>query len=194
MEDQQAAHDSAVTQGKGSIDDAFKQFDQPYYDKYAQTYKDTYNPQLDQQYGIAKDKMIATLAGTDQLDGSEGANALGLQTQQYNNSQADIANHATDAENTLKSNVDTTKGNLYTMNAATADPLTMASQAQSQAGAIVAPQAYPTLSNVFADGLSSVATAQKANANSMNPSYSMGVPQSNPGAPTSGAGSSSWSP
>jgi hypothetical protein len=39
----------------------------------------------------------------------------------------------------------------------------MASQAQAQAGALVSPQSYPTLSNVFADGLSGFATANKAN-------------------------------
>lgn len=169
MERQQAKHDAAVTEGKGSIDTAFSQFDDPYYDKYAKSYKDVYNPQLDQQYAIAKDKLTSILAGRGTLDGSVGANALSQQSKTYNNSQTDIANKAGDAKNSLKAAVDTTKGNLYAQNSAAADPLTMASQAQAQAGALVAPQAYPTLSNIFADGLSSFATANKTNAQSMSP-------------------------
>jgi hypothetical protein len=188
MEQQQAKHDAAVTQGKQSIDDAFSQFNDPYYDSYGQTYKDTYNPQLDQQYALAKDKLIAKLAGTDQLGSGVGNNAIALQDQTYNNSKADIANHATDAENSLRSAVDNTKSNLYTENNATADPLTMASQAQSQSGAIVAPQSYPTLGNVFADGLNSVATATKANSQSMTPYF---TPTQN-SAPSGGGGSAVW--
>lgn len=169
MEAQNKKHDDAVTAGKSSIDQAFAQFDDPYYAKFAQTYKDTYNPQLDDQYAIAKDKLTAILAGRDTLDSTIGANAIAQQGKTYNNTQADIANKATDASNGLRTQVDTTKGNLYAQNAAVADPLTMATQAQAQSGAIVSPQSYPTLSNVFADGLSSFATANKTNSQSMNP-------------------------
>jgi hypothetical protein len=89
----------------------------------------------------------------------------------YANSQSDIANQAPDAENSFNSNVDNTKTNLYTMNANAADPLTTAAQAQASAGAIVAPQSYPTLSNVFGDALSPFATANKTNSQSMTPGH-----------------------
>lgn len=36
-------------------------------------------------------------------------------------------------------------------------------------GAIVSPQSYPTLSNVFADGIGLVATAQKTDSTSLTP-------------------------
>jgi hypothetical protein len=72
-----------------------------------------------------------------------------------------------------------------------ADPLTMASQAQAQAGTIVSPQSYPTLSNVFADGLSGFATANNTNKQSMNP-WSWNQTQSNSGQP-SGNGSAVFS-
>jgi hypothetical protein len=173
MEDQQAKHDTNVAAGKTSIDSAFSQFDQPYFDKYAQSYKDVYNPQLTDQYGIAKDKMYAMLAGNDQLGGSVGNNSLAQLDKTYANNQTDIANKATDSENAFKASVDNTKSQLYTQNASAADPLTMASQAQASAGAIVAPSSYPTLSNVFGDALNSVSTAGKANAYSM---YGSAVP------------------
>lgn len=169
MEAQNAKHDAAVTQGKSSIDQAFQQFDDPYYQKFAQTYKDTYNPQLNDQYALAKDKLTAILAGRDTLDSSIGADAISRQAKTYNDTQAAIGNKASDAANGLRSTVDNTKGQLYAENNNVADPLTMASQAQAQAGSIVSPQSYPTLSNVFADGLAGFSTANKANAQSMDP-------------------------
>lgn len=169
MEEQNAKHDNAVKTGKTQIDEAFAQFDDPYYAKYAQTYKDTYNPQLDDQYATAKDKLTAILAGRDTLDSSIGADAITKQTKTYNDTQTDIGNKSQDAANGLRTQVDTTKGNLYATNSAVADPLTMATQAQASAGSIVNPASYPSLSNVFADGLSSFATANKTNSQSMNP-------------------------
>lgn len=169
IEAQQKKHDDAVTAGKGSIDSAFSQFDDPYYQKYGQTYEDTYNPQLTDQYGIAKDKLIATLAGRDQLEGSVGANALGQLDKTYATNQTDIANKALDAENGLKSSVENTKTSLYGMNAAAADPLESAATAQAQAGALAAPGSMPSLGNVFAGALAPFGSAVKSNATSMNP-------------------------
>lgn len=169
LEQQQATHDSDVAAGKTAIDSAFSQFDQPYFDNYATSYENAYNPQLTDQYGIAKDKLTAMLAGNGQLGGSAGNNSLAQLDKTYANNQTDIANQAADAENTAKTNVANQKSNLYAMNASAADPASAASQAQASAGSIVSPQSYPTLSNVFGDALSSVATAQKANTNSLTP-------------------------
>lgn len=169
MEQHQAEHDNNVAAGKASIDNAFAQFDQPYFDNYAKTYRDTYNPQLDDQYGVAKDQMIARLAGTDQLGGSVGNNDTARLNKTYNDTQADIANKSVDAENAFKASVDNSKSNLYALNTQAADPLTVASEAQSTAGSIVSPQSYPQLSNVFGDALSGVATAAKTNATAKNP-------------------------
>jgi hypothetical protein len=188
LEAQQAKHDADVAAGKTSIDNAFAQFDQPYFDKYGQSYKDVYNPQLTDQYGIAKDKLYAKLAGNDQLGGSTGNNTLAQLDKVYANGQTDIANKASDNENAFKASVDSSKSNLYGLNAAAADPETMATNAQATAGAIVAPQSYPNLSDIFGGVLSGVATASKANANSMNPSSFFGNSSGN-GIPISGNGS-----
>jgi len=169
MEAQNTKHDAAVTAGKSSIDDAFKQFDDPYYAGFTKSFKDAYNPALDDQYSQAKDKLTAILAGRDILDSTPGAEAVSRQAKTYNDAQSDIGNKATDATNSLRSTVDNTKGQLYAENANVADPLSMATQAQAQAGSIVSPQSYPTLSNVFADGLAGVSTGVKANQQSMNP-------------------------
>ncbi len=172
LEKQQATHDSDVAAGKKSIDSAFSQFDQPYYDNYGKAYQGAYQPHLADQYGIAKDQLTAMLAGNGQLGGSTGNNSVAQLDKTYANNQTDIANKSMDAENALKANVDNTKTTLYSMNANAADPASAAAQAQAASGAIVAPQSYPTLSNVFGDALGSVATTAKANNNSLYPASS----------------------
>lgn len=193
LENRVSAHDDAVRKGKKSIDDAFAGFDDSYFDNYGQTYRDAYMPALADQYGQARDKITATLAGNDQLDSTVGAHTLARLGKTYNDNQVDIGNKSLDATNTLKSNVSGAKTNLYNMNASAADPLTSATQAQAAAGSIVSPQSYPGLGNVFGDALSSVATFGKANQNSMNPIYGGGATPQGPGAaPLSGAGSGVW--
>jgi hypothetical protein len=64
MEAQQAKHDADVASGKKRIDDAFAQFDERYFDNYKRSYLDVYNAQLTDQYDIAKDKLVGTLAGS----------------------------------------------------------------------------------------------------------------------------------
>src|SRR5690349_7573710 len=71
-----AKHDKAVSDGKFAIDDAFKSFDDNYYRDFSKTYRDTYNPQLDDQFSIARDNLSAILAGRETLDSSIGADAL----------------------------------------------------------------------------------------------------------------------
>jgi hypothetical protein len=193
MEQQQAAHDAAVAQGKNSIDAAFSQFDDPaYYEKYKQSYLDAYNPQLNDQYGIARDKLIATLAGNDTLESTVGANALSQLDKTRDNAQIGIANSASGAVNGLKSNISNTKTNLYGMNASAADPTAAASQAQAQAGAIVSPQSYPTLTDVFAGALAPFAAAAKSNAGSFNPIFAGNGTRNNSSNPGSNSGSGNY--
>jgi hypothetical protein len=77
--------------------------------------------------------------------------------QTYNGARANIGNQAVDATNQLKSTVNNSENSLYGLAQQAVDPLTMASQAQNTAGAIVAPQSYPTLGSVFSGALQPVA-------------------------------------
>lgn len=183
----QEQHEGAVNQGKAKIDESFAQFDDPYYQHYTDAYKGAYNPQLDDQYSKARDKLTAILAGRGTLESSVGANSVAQLGKTYNDAQADIGNKAADATNAFKAKVDTTKGNLYQTNAAAADPLSAATMAQSSAGTLVAPQSYGNLGNVFGDALGAFSTANKANSQSMNP-WPWNQQGGNAGAP-SGMGS-----
>lgn len=184
IEKQAQAHNDAVTQGKGAIDNAFSGFNDNYFKDYTKAYTGAYDPQVADQYNIARDKLTATLAGNGTLGGSVGNNSMAQLDKTRANEEATIGNQAVDATNSLKTTVGNAKTNLYNLNTTAADPSTMASQAQNTAGAIVAPQAYPTLGDVFGGVLAPVAAAAKTNQTSMNP-----FTGKNFFAPTSGNGS-----
>jgi hypothetical protein len=182
---QEDTRKAAVGQGKSSIDSAFSQFDQPYFDNYTKSYTAAQDAPLADQYGIAKDQLTAALAGRDTLESTGGINALSQLDKTNQDAQAGIGASAVDATNQLKTNVNNSKNSLYAENNAAADPLAAASQAQATSGAIVAPQSAPTMSNVFAGALAPFATAQKVNSQSLYPNNSLSL-----NAPLSGNGSS----
>lgn len=184
---QQAAHDAAVGQGKQNIDSAFSQFTPDYFKGITGAYEKAYNPQLDDQFGIARDQLTSALAGNDTLGSTAGANATAQLEKQYHTSQADIAGKGQDAANSLQGQVNNSKTGLYTMNQSAADPLMAQSQATAATGALVAPQNYPSLGNVFQGVLGPLASAQKTNAGS--PYYQNPNGNSNWSAPIGGGNS-----
>jgi hypothetical protein len=178
----------AIKQDTASIDSAFDPFNDKYFGGYTKSYEHALNPQLDWQYGRPQDQNSANLAGSDQDMGSTGARKTADLFQTYEGARGNIANSAADATNQLRSTVDNAKTGLYGLAENAIDPLTMGEQAQASAGSIVAPQAYPTLGNVFSDVLSPVASGVKTYGGAMNQyAPNSGSP------PISGQGSATYS-
>lgn len=159
-----------IREGKAGIDTAFQQFDPTYYQNYQNTVKDYYTPDVNRQYDLAKDKMIATLAGRGTLESTVGASKFGELEGTRTGALAEVGNKAVDASNELKSKVEGAKTNLYQLNANVADPSLAASQASGAAASIVAPQTLSPLGSVFANVLNGIGTVNKSDATSMNPS------------------------
>lgn len=158
-----------IKAGQLKIDDAFKQFDQPYYDNFRTTYLGNYNPQIADQFSEARDKLTATLAGRGMLESTTGANAFGKIQKTRNDAESTVANAATDAANNLRSTVEGAKTNLFNLNLSAADPAAIGAQAQAQATSIVSPSSMPSLGNVFQSALQPFANYNKADFGSMQP-------------------------
>lgn len=160
-----------VKKGKENIDGNFKQFDDPYYQGYEKTYTDNYVPQLDKQYNSSVGKMIAALAERGMDRSSVGAAAQGDIYGDYTNAKTSIASDARSAADTLRSNVENTKSNLYAMNSASADPAAANTMALGQSKSLVAPPQYSPLGDVFASAMQPFANGIAANANTPNAPY-----------------------
>lgn len=166
IQQQQQQHDAAVKSDIGSVDSAFKPFDDNYYNGFTKSYENAMNPQLDKQYHAAGSQLNAGLAATDRDQGSTGAAANANLYNTYGNARAGIANSAVDATNQLKGTVNNAKNSLYGLAESATDPLSMATMAQAGAGSIVAPQSYGGIGNVFGDILSPVAGGLKTSSQS----------------------------
>ena len=169
-----------------AINKAFAQFTPDYYSGYTKAYEQNYDPEVQRQYGVAKQNLLFGLArqGLDQSQSS--ATQQGLLAQELGRNTTDVANRAVDATNTLQSNVQGAKANL--MNTAlsdqtlgspiapgSADAITAQfdqtskalSQVTSQAGDVVntlaAPPTYNALGSLFGDAASGVASYVSGN-------------------------------
>lgn len=163
---QEAERKANITAGRQKIDTAFTGFDDNYYDGYKQSYLDYYNPQLDKQFGDTNRSLTYKLADRGVLESSVGAESIADLFKKYSDEKANVTGAATDAANTLKSKVQDTKTNLYSLNESASDPETVAAAAAGQASAIAQPQSYSPISNVFADALTSWNALNSARNNS----------------------------
>lgn len=170
--DREAIRQSNVLLGKANIDRNFKQFDDPYYQSYQDAYKGNYIPQLDDQYKSAVAKMLVSMAGRGMDMSSVGAAKQGGLAKDYTTAKSTIASDASDAANTLRSNVEQSKANLYALNSASADPAAADAQALGQSKTLVAPPTYSPLGDVFASALQPVTSFQSARNNTpIGPAY-----------------------
>lgn len=158
-----------IRAGQGQIDSAFSQFTPDWYNNFRTTYLNNYNPDIAHQYELAKDKLVATLAGRGMLESTPGAVQFGQLQKTRNDAESSVANAATDAANNLRTQVEGTKSNLYGLNLQAADPAAIGAQAQSAATSLVSPGSLPSLGNVFQSVMQPLQTFNKADFTSMNP-------------------------
>lgn len=104
-----AAEQASATK---SVNDAFSQFTPDYYKQYAQAYTDHYDPQVEQQFGLASNQTDYGLARSGNLQSQTAADQFGQLAQQKGTALDDINNAAVGAATTLQSNVNASKQNL----------------------------------------------------------------------------------
>lgn len=183
IDNQEADRQNRIKTGQASIDSSFSQFGEPYFDQYRKDYTDSRNPEIDNQFTNAQDKVTAGLEGRGLLRSTVGANTLAELTRQRDVARGDVANEAFDAANGFKQSVDKSKGDLYALNTASADPSMIAARAQGESTALIPPQTSSPMGDLFANVLSPVAAyARGAQYAPAVGNRSLGAP------PTSGSG------
>lgn len=153
MEIREMLRQHAIGLGKVSIDKRFTKFDPGYYKGYRDDYRGYYDPQVKKQFNETGDKLTATLADRGMLESSVGNSANTKLRSEYGDAKQNIANEALDASNKLRSQVEQSKSNLYSINEASADPMGVNAQAVGASTALVAPPQYSPLGQIFASAL-----------------------------------------
>jgi hypothetical protein len=146
---QAAQRQQQISQGQSAIDSAFGQFDDNYFKKYGDAYVANYDPQVDQQYGDAKQKLRYNVARRGMLDSQDAIHLNDNLNRGYSEQRQQVASNAVGAQNDLRNNVAQQKSQLYALNSSAADPTLAASSAAAAAGTIPSTPQYSTLGDLF---------------------------------------------
>lgn len=148
---QEAQRQQTIASGQQKIDANFSQFNPGFFSNYKSSIIGAEDPQVMQQYQRTGKNLTYALARGGNLQGS----AAQQENQSLNNElgvqQSNLANKAQDATNTLKSNIQTQKGNLTNQLVASQDVSSTAESAAAQAAADRAPSVIQPLGNLFSD-------------------------------------------
>ena len=170
------AREKKIAKGQKSIDTAFGQYNDAYYDDYAGDIEGYQRPDLDQQFSDARGKTTADLAARGMLESTAGAQRFGKIGKVYADNAALISNQAQDAANKLRGSVENQKSDLYALNRASADPAGISAQAIGSATALAAPAAVTPIGAVFEGALAPYVAYQTARRNSAGPGYRSSAP------------------
>lgn len=149
-----AAREGKIREGRSNIDQAFSVFDPAYYDQYQQQYLDYHNPQVDEQYGDARQKLIYDLARRRMRDSTPGMTRFQDLVDAYNDRRRGIASDSLGAVNKVRQGVEQNRSDLYELNAAAADPSLASISALGRAGSLQTPPTYSPLGDLFSGFLS----------------------------------------
>jgi hypothetical protein len=146
LEDQRRAK---INSGEGLINDAFSVFNPAFFNKYRQDYTNHYNPQVDKQFGDARQGLKYNLARARTQDSTQGQRNFGDLIEEYGKRRAEIGSNAISATNTYKSNIDQQKQELYNQNQLAADPTKAAQSAVGRVGALQTTPTYSPIGDLF---------------------------------------------
>lgn len=177
---EEAKRQARIRQGQQTINSQFGGFNDEFFNNYQNQYSDYYNPQLNDQYSDATKRLTLQLAQTGNLTGSAGATQMADLKKYYDTQKMSVANRALEAMNTLRSNIDTRRSQLYADNRAAADPGSAASAAASAVQYLQPTAPSSPLANVFGDffgnlgNVAAIKNAQRLNEGTGVQSFSGG--------------------
>jgi hypothetical protein len=146
------ARQNRINQSIAGINKTFSQFDNDWFGAKKNDYLNYYAPQIDQQYGSAKQDTLFQLARQGLIDSSAGAKVYSDLARDYGNQQQSIQSGANSYEQQARSQVETQRNNLINQATATANPQASASAANNAVGSLqmIQPQGgYSPLAGLF---------------------------------------------
>lgn len=129
----EARRQANITGGMSAIDQAFAQFDDPFYQQAEKKYTDYYLPEIDRQSELARNKATASLVDRGMLESTEGANLLAEMERARLNERTKIGNEAVDFSQGIRNQVTGQRNSLYDVARSAADPSQLSAQATGAA-------------------------------------------------------------
>lgn len=151
---QQARDESArqerISSGMGTINNLFTPYNDDYYNKLNSEYSSYYQPQLEDQLKMAKEKQTFNLANQGLSNSSQAGRASTDLSKAYQQSQQQILGGANDYSNKAKSSVEGVRNDLIAQLNASANPNSINQTALNRIS-ITPVNSLTPLSNLFSD-------------------------------------------
>lgn len=164
----EAARQGKIAANASSIDQAFSQFDDSYFNKASDNVRNYYTPQLETQYSGAQRKVALDLADHGLSDSSVAARKAGELKSLYDTKLQDIQSKASDAATAAKNDVSSRKSNLKSLAEAGQSLDNFSNVLSPQIASVQLPTSYDTLGQVFGSLTGDVNSLQK---NGVLPAY-----------------------
>lgn len=158
----EAARQGKLATGRTNIDNAFSQFDDPYYSKRATDYDAFAMPQLDEQFGNTKKQLVYALSRGGLLNSSTAAEKNKDLTTQYERNKQLVESKGEDYATQARKDVADSRSRLLGDLASTEDPSTVGDEAARQAVTLSQAPSYDPLGNLFSDISGTIAKVQNA--------------------------------
>ena len=155
----EADRQQRITEGNAAIESALAGFNDDYFGRAGKDYLDYYTPQLDEQYKNANRSLVLNLSRSGNLASSSGGRQRGGLVDQYGMHRRALEDSSQSWISKLRSDVDSTRGELQQLVLQGADPLAVSQQAAARAKTLGAPASFSPLANVFADSIANLSNA-----------------------------------
>jgi hypothetical protein len=134
-----------------NIDSTFGQFNDPFYAGLRKRYTDYYYPQVDDQAGRARDKMIFGLTRKGILNSDAGAEELARLNTEAQRQRDAVTSGGQSFADKAKGDVESARNDLVNQLNLSADPAAAASSAIARASVLNAAPAFSPLGDLFGD-------------------------------------------
>lgn len=157
MEEQK--RQARIDAGMSGIDSAFSSFNDDFFNNRAAAYGNFAMPQLQDQFGDARENLTYALARQGILDSSSSADRFTDLDKTYDFAIQDINNQGIDYANQARSSVEDARSGVVNQLFATEDPDAALTAAANQSAALTAKPAFNNIANYFQNITAGLASA-----------------------------------
>jgi len=146
----------------GDIDRTFSGFDDNFYTGRSSAYTDYAMPQLEEQFGRARDELTYGLARGGNLNSSLAATRQADLRTQYDRQRQQIIDQGLNLANQARGDINETRSSLVSQAQSAADPAGIAGGAGARAATLAMPQTFSPLMPLFTSVTAGLAAARQA--------------------------------
>jgi len=151
-----------IRAGMEKINKTFEQFDDSFFGGRRKAYLDFAMPQLDEQYGKAKEALTFSLARGPGLASSAAADKAADLRREFDRNRQSILDEGLNVENAARTDLENQRSDLVNQLNVTADPEAAAGAALARGQLMASQPTFSPLGNLFANTTAVLAQASEA--------------------------------